>query len=379
MEEKKIKVAVIAAGNRAHWVVKNLLQDSKGNAQIVSLYDPDPSQMDAFCSKLSLTGTKKCTSGSEAINFPGVEWVMVFAPNVNHKEYILEAFAAGKHVFSEKPLATTIDDCQEIFNAHKAHPELLFATGFVLRYAPIYRKAKEILDSGKLGRLLSIDANENITPPHGGYIVCNWRRFESVSGPHILEKCCHDLDLINWFCNSLPSKVASFAKQDYFVKENQYIADKYGEDLFLSWGDPQRKVTAFSGENDMKDAQASIAFFRNNIIVSFFDTMCNPMPERRMVFHCTEGTMSLELYKGILKYQLMGDKMEYSLDFGSDGHGGGDEVIMKELYETMCTGTLPKCSGSEGLESAVFALALDEAAEKGTVIDLEPVWDSLDR
>ena len=65
--------------------------------------------------------------------------------------------------------------------------------------------------------------------------------------------------------------------------------------------------------------------------------------------------------------------------FTGDGHGGGDDFIMKELFETMSTGVLPKCSGSEGLESAVFALALDQAAEEGTVIDLEPVWKNLNR
>ena len=85
MEEKKVKVAVIATGNRSFWVVKNLLKDSNGNAEIAAVYDPDPSQMDYFCDKLGLPQTKKCSSGSEAINFPGVEWVMVFAPNVNHK------------------------------------------------------------------------------------------------------------------------------------------------------------------------------------------------------------------------------------------------------------------------------------------------------
>ena len=89
--------------------------------------------------------------------------------------------------------------------------------------------------------------------------------------------------------------------------------------------------------------------------------------------------MSLELYKGLLKYQLMSDPVEYAIDFRNDGHGGGDAVIMKELYETMCTGKAPKCSGSEGLESAVFALALDEAAAKGIMLDLEPVWKKLDR
>lgn len=52
---------------------------------------------------------------------------------------------------------------------------------------------------------------------------------------------------------------------------------------------------------------------------------------------------------------------------------------MKELYDTMTNGTAPKCSGNEGLESAVFALALDQAARTGQVVDLEPVWKSLGR
>ena len=52
---------------------------------------------------------------------------------------------------------------------------------------------------------------------------------------------------------------------------------------------------------------------------------------------------------------------------------------MKELYDSMKNGTPPKCSGNEGLESAVFALALDQSAREGKLVDLEPVWNSLDR
>ena len=81
----------------------------------------------------------------------------------------------------------------------------------------------------------------------------------------------------------------------------------------------------------------------------------------------------------MLTYRTLGDEGETSIKFSGDGHGGGDGFIMKELYETMCSGTAPKCSGNEGLESAVFAIALDEAAEKGTMIDLEPVWKKLNR
>ncbi len=52
---------------------------------------------------------------------------------------------------------------------------------------------------------------------------------------------------------------------------------------------------------------------------------------------------------------------------------------MKALFETMTTGAEPKCSGDEGLESAVLALAIDRAARTGQVVDLEPVWKQLNR
>jgi hypothetical protein len=52
---------------------------------------------------------------------------------------------------------------------------------------------------------------------------------------------------------------------------------------------------------------------------------------------------------------------------------------MEELYDTMCNGTEPKCSGSEGLESAIYAMALDQAAQSGKIIDLEPIWKKLER
>ena len=376
MSENKIKVAVIAAGGRACCVVGHLLKDANGMVEVAAVYDPDRAVAEAFCTRLNCRNVKFAADSIDAINTPGVSWVMVFSPNAFHKQHILEAFAAGKHVFTEKPLATTIDDCQEIYDAAQKCGKH-FATGFVLRYAPIYRKAKELIDSGKIGRIMTIEANENITPAHGCYIVCNWRRHSAVSGPHILEKCCHDLDLLNWFCGSLPSMVASFGKQDFFVPANRPIGEKYS--LAAAWADPHRISDPFSGDNDMKDNQVCIARYRNNIMVTFTATMCNSIPERRMVFRGTEGVISLELYSSLLKVKTLGDEGEYTIDFHSNAHGGGDDYIMKELFDTMCNGTAPKCSGNEGLESAVFALALDHAAETSSMVDLEPIWKKLGR
>ena len=378
-ENKIINVAVLGCGSRGRGVTNNLLRDSKGNVKVMAVFDPDKAVAKETIEHWKQPDAKICDSYQEAIDFPGVDWVMVFSPNAFHKEQILAGFKAGKHVFSEKPLATAIEDCQEIFEAHKKS-NVKFATGFVLRYAPLYRKAKEIITSGAIGRVLSIDANENIAPSHGGYIMTNWRRHKEIAGPHILEKCCHDLDLINWFCDSLPSKVAAFGGLEFFKPENAGMLKKYGENMFMSWWDPHRESDPFNSDKDLLDTQVAIVEYRNRIRVMFQATMSNAMPERRMYFSCTEGNMIVELYSSTLKLQKMGENMFTEYNFGADGHGGGDGYIMKELYEgPMCTDEEPKCSGNEGLTSAVLALAMDRSACTNQIVDLEPVWKSMNR
>ena len=162
--DRIIRVAISGAGNRARGVVKRLLQDSKGQVRIVAVFDPDQQvAKDSAANVWNSPDAMICSSWEEALQ-QDVDWAMVFSPNYAHKDQIIAAFKAGKDVFSEKPIATKIEDCQELYNAWKKYNRI-FATGFVLRYALIYRKAHEILRSGMLGKLVSVEANENIYFP----------------------------------------------------------------------------------------------------------------------------------------------------------------------------------------------------------------------
>ena len=375
----KIRIAVAGAGNRARFVVRKLLEEAGTAVEIGAVYDPDSAVAEeAAVQWWKSPGAVICASWEQALQ-SNIDWAMVFSPNHAHKEEILAAFAAGKDVFSEKPLAVTIEDCQAIYSEWKKSG-LLFATGFVLRYARIYQKAYELLHSGILGRLVSVEANENILPQHGGYIMSNWRRLRKYAGPHILEKCCHDLDLIEWFTDSLPSQVCAFHGRSFFTPENRELEVKYGKKAFICWWDPHRVETPFNADSDLHDNLISIARFRNGVHVSFSYSMFSTIPERRMVFHGTLGTMRLDAYEKKLSWKSLGEQEVSSLDFSDcDGHGGGDTFIMKELFKTMTTGVPPKCSGEEGLLSAVYALALDQSAMTGKIFDLEPVWSSLGR
>ncbi len=377
---KNVKVAVIGCGARGTYVVENLLRDSKRNVKVVAAYDPDKAQCERAMSKehWDQPEMKICGSYKEAVAAPGVEWVMVFSPNAYHKEGILEGFKQGKHVFTEKPLATSIEDCKKIFDAHRKSGKK-FATGFVLRYSPLYRKVKELISSGKFGYLMSIDANENIDPTHGAYIMRNWRRHVSEAGPHILEKCCHDLDLLNWFAGSLANRVAAFGGRDLFIAENRKMDKKYPQ-FVNTWWDPHAIESAFSGDTDLMDNSVAIIEYRNKVRVQFQATMSNAIPERRMRFTCQKGNIMVEAYSSTVTWRTI-DGDQQTIQFNRDFHGGGDSFIMKELYEgPMCQeDALPGCSGNEGLESSVLALAIDQAARTGAVVDMEPVWKKLGR
>jgi len=373
-----IGIAVLGAGGRAKGVVKNLLRDSNRDARVMSVFDPDAAEARKALALWESPDARVCGSVEEALAAPGVQWAMVFSPNAFHREQIVAAFAAGLHVFSEKPLATTIEDCVAIHRAHERSGRL-FATGFVLRYAPLYRAIRELLDSGRFGPIISIAASENIPPEHGGYIMANWRRHTAVSGPHLLEKCCHDLDLLNWFCGDVPRRAAAFAGLDVFVPANERLMAKYGAKTFRAWPDPHAVASPFTSDKDILDNYICILEYRNGPRVSFQATMANAMPERRMYISCLEGTIVGELYSGTLRHRLVGEKKPTDAALPGGGHGGGDDYIMKELYETMTRGTPPRCSGEEGLRSAVVALVLDQAAREGRIIDLDPIWASLGR
>ncbi len=404
MMEKTIGVAIIGAGMRSRSLMSGLLRDGR-KIRVEAIYDPDVKLAGETALFLNSADAKICKSFEGVLENPDVDWLMIFSPNAMHKEQIIAGFDAGKNVFSEKPLATTISDCHAIQEAQQRTGQL-FATGYVLRYSPLYVKAKEIIDSGVIGKIVAINASENIPPRHGAYIMCNWRCHTSLAGPHILEKCCHDLDVINWFTGSVPTRVFAFGDLDIFTPENAYLFDKHklspDADAFAAlkdphqtftlesdsrqtlsafapWHDPHGKDNPFVSDKDLMDNLVAILQYRSGIKVQFQATMSNAIPERRMYITGTEGTIIVEFYQQILQYCKVGSEEIHTLPFQLHGHGGGDKSITGGIYDAMQNGTPLRCSVVEGLESAVTALAIDTSAKSGELYDLEEDWKKLNR
>lgn len=371
------RIGVIGTGNRICSVLEILLRIAPG-LRITAVYDPDPASV-ARCRSRVAPHAAICASEAELCGRDDVDWVFIGSWNSQHAAQAIAAFAAGKHVFCEKPLALGLEEAAAMHAAWRASGRT-FALGLVLRYSPLYRAARAALDSGRIGRLLSFEFNETLAFNHGGYIHGNWRRHTRNAGSHLLEKCCHDLDLALWLVGDLPSRVASFGGRTFFTPENRFHQDRIGPDAegrpaFEAWADPGR-VNPFTADKDIVDHQVAILEFGGGVRATFHTHCMAALPERRFYMLGSEGTLRLDAYSGKLELRRVGwdEPLELTNPIDGDGHAGADEPMAYELAECMAGLRDPAAGFAEGLRSLVVAQAVDQAMHEGRVVDLAPFW-----
>ena len=308
---------------------------------------------------------------------------MIGSWNRFHREHAVAAFEAGKDVFCEKPLATNLDDCVAMARAWKKSGRL-FSIGFTLRYSPHYRKVRELIAEGTVGDVVSLEFNETLHFCHGGYIMGNWRRLTRNAGSHMLEKCCHDLDLANWMIGSRVQRVASFGGLRVFTPENAGFIDRIGKDdrgrtAYRTWPDLDPR-NPFTSDKDIVDHQVAVLEYENGVRATFHANCHAAIPERRMYICGTHGAIRADVMSGVIQFQKIGFGEELqSIDPGaSGGHGGGDDVLADSLAESMLNGAKPFTGLEDGLKSAVTAFAIDDAMESGEVVDVAPYWERVD-
>ncbi|PCJ52563.1 MAG: oxidoreductase [Planctomycetota bacterium] len=382
----KIGIGLIGCGSRLRGVVKSVLASTE-EVDVVALFDTSEESVqkakEAFNEE-----AKVYDDFNELVNDQNISWVMIGSWNCFHAEQAIAAFKAGKHVFCEKPLALSIDDCIAMKEAWKEGGRL-FSIGFTLRYSPHYDKIKEILSSGAIGKIISMEFNETLDFNHGGYIHADWRRKTEWAGSHLLEKCCHDIDLVNWMVESTAVKAASFGGCDFFLPENEHYVEKLGKNkngdkAFQTWSKrnggasiPGNIVNPFNADKDIIDNQVAIIEYANGVRATFHTNCISAIPERRMYICGTEGALRADVISGELVIQKIGFEtvIEDMATTSKGGHGGGDSILGESIANSMLHGQEPKSSLEEGLRAAITVFGIDEALKTGQVVDLKPLWE----
>ncbi len=376
-----VNVGLIGAGQMGR-AVAQMVNAASDQVEIVSVYDPDPAAI-AECRKSFGDAFLAVHTYQEVLSDPRVDWVMIASWNKDHAEQAIAAFAAGKNVFCQKPLALSVDECLAMRAAWQQSGKQ-FVIGFNLRYSPHYRTIKELLASGVIGDMISFEFNETLNFNHGGFILGDWRRFRRNAGTHLLEKACHDVDLANWMVESRVRRVASFGGLNFFTPENAEALERVGKTRggrqgYMTWRDGLTE-NPFTSDKDIVDNQVVILEYDNDVRATLHLNSNSGIPERRMYLCGTKGAIRADLLTGKVEVGEIGfgTSVKVIETLGGDIHGGGDEVLANELVQTLQNGVPTSTTLEDGLNAAVTCFAIDEAMDTGTVVDCASYWRRVD-
>ncbi|MCL2852164.1 MAG: inositol 2-dehydrogenase [Defluviitaleaceae bacterium] len=197
---KKVRIGSVGLGRLGLLHAQNIASRIPG-ATLTALCDLDEARLEETAKNLGVQRT--FTDFAQMSAWDGIDAVAIVSPSPMHTSHIRIAMEHGKHVFCEKPLGITLEQCKDAEHVVTAHPELIFFLGFMRRFDPSYAYAKAKLDAGEIGRVVlfrsySQDPDSQIE----GSIA-----YAPHSGGQFLDMAVHDIDLARWFIGSEPRQV----------------------------------------------------------------------------------------------------------------------------------------------------------------------------
>lgn len=200
--DKPVTAIVIGAGARGR-TYASYSEHYPNSLKIVGVADINTERKE-YMKNLYRIPDEHCFSDwKEVFNVPKfADAVIIATPDNLHYEPALKAMAAGYDLLLEKPVAQSIKECTDILKYAKRYDRIV-GICHVLRYAPYFIALKKVLDSGKIGELVSIQHMECIRYHHmaHSYVRGNWKSSKDTT-PIIIAKSCHDMDMMRWLVNN---------------------------------------------------------------------------------------------------------------------------------------------------------------------------------
>jgi predicted dehydrogenase len=419
-----VTVAVAGAGSRgrgyAEWVAAH-----PDRARIVAVAEPLAVRRERFAAAHHLPADRVFEDWRDLLGTARLaDCVLVTTQDSMHRDPVLKAAELGYHILVEKPLAPTEDDCRRIVAAvEKAG--VIFAVGHVLRYTPYTRALKSIVDSGRLGDIVSVQHLEPVGYWHQAhsFVRGNWRN-EAASTFMLMSKSCHDIDWLQHVVGQPVSRVSSFGSLSHFTSAHrpEGAADRcldcppeveagcpfsatrfYGSRLAagnhrwplnviiddftpaalhaaLREGPYGRCV--YACDNDVVDHQVAILEFANGATASFTMTGFSEIGHRKTRIFGTRGELEGD-GETLRIFDFLGDsreKVDTTLGDPSaaGGHGGGDAGLMEAFISAVGSGDrTPILSGPQAtLNSHLAVFAAERARRTATVVTLDATGDA---
>ncbi len=216
-----IKAILIGAGQRGAESYAPFALQNPDKIQFVAVAEPNPRRRERFARLHNIPITHQFDSWEKLLALPQMgEAALICTQDWQHTAPALAAMRAGYHILLEKPMATRLEECEELAATSEATGRQMHIC-HVMRYTGHYRKMRQIVQSGVLGEVIDVDHRENVSFWHmaHSYVRGNWRD-SSTSSPMILAKCCHDLDILPWVLGKECERLTSTGSLMHYRPEN---------------------------------------------------------------------------------------------------------------------------------------------------------------
>ena len=421
-----LTVAVLGAGHRGRAYAEQMAASAR--FQITAVAESDPARRKAFADQHQLIHV--FDSADALLAQPRLaDVVIVSLMDQDHVGAAVAALRRGYHVLLEKPMATTLADCELIERTQRETGRTLLVC-HVLRYHLVNQKVKELLDSGTIGRIVNIDHVEALDPIFFAsmFVRGQWNN-EATSTFFLMAKCCHDIDLISWFAGEKCRRVSSFGSLSFFNRANEpagatdrctdgcpaeaecpFSALKIhltGEPAFnpaIQYPDAAHDVDAhrvynsslgcgpapddilralqtgpfgrcvYRCDNTAVDRQVVSLEYDNGVVATFTVCAFNAAINQRFTrIHGTGGVITCDYKGNWVEVRTFPANTFQRIDLPAirAGHGGADKLIIRALEKVLSPdGGDPLTSAQKSLETHRIVFAAEEARKTGTVVTL---------
>ena len=416
-----VTVAICGCGSRGLDAYAPFQTAFPEKMKIVAGADPRPDRLEKLQKLYGVAPDMCFASDDEMLAQPKLADVMIVATmDRTHVKNAAAAMEKGYDVLLEKPISPDLGQCLAL--REKAHETGRIAVVcHVLRYTRFYAALEEMVRSGQLGRLVTIEASENVGWWHfaHSFVRGNWRRQDETS-PMILQKCCHDMDILRWLAGRRCLAVQSFGGLDFFRPENapagaaarccecpardgcrfdaeklyltdphcgiEHIGPQWPVDVVATDPTPEKLRAAlrtgpygrcvFRCDNDVADHQTVDLLFEGGLTATFTASAFSDTIYRTIKLTGTEGEVWGDMGRQTLTLHRFG-RPEEAIDLKDEkglfsGHGGGDFGLLHSFFDLVLSGGRDALTGVDAsVESHVMALAAEHSrARGGETVDL---------
>ncbi|MDE5554147.1 MAG: Gfo/Idh/MocA family oxidoreductase [Muribaculaceae bacterium] len=217
---KPTSIVAIGVGNRMRTYMHYVASHPEV-ARLVAVVEPDSIRRNAMADQFDIPEKYRYKDYRDYFKNPvEADVAFICTPEREHFEPCMEALRLGMHVLLEKPVAQTYEQCRLIDRAAKKAGKMV-SVCHVLRYHPAFIKVKELVSSGKYGRIMTITHTEDVGIDRMTHsYVRGAMNTEAGNNPMLLAKCCHDIDFLVWLTDSNCKRLSSFGNRVWFRREN---------------------------------------------------------------------------------------------------------------------------------------------------------------